>query len=99
MQKWLDDNDVLIYSKCKVGKSVVAERFVRSLNGKTYKKRQLMIVKLILVIIVLLVKNLYMLIIMLCLKNLNRVMKLLNLKWVIVIKKIFLINSVMETNP
>ena len=50
MQKWFDDNDVLIFWKYNGGKSVVSERFVRASNGKIDRKRQLMIVKLILVI-------------------------------------------------
>ena len=38
MQKWLDDNDILIYSTHIEGKSVVAERFIKSLKEKIYKK-------------------------------------------------------------
>ena len=34
MQKWLDDNDILMYSTHNEGKSVVAERFVRTLISK-----------------------------------------------------------------
>ena len=33
-QKWLDDNDILMYSTHNEGKSVVAERFVRTLISK-----------------------------------------------------------------
>ena len=33
MQKWLDDNDMLIYSTDIEGKLVVAERFIRTLQG------------------------------------------------------------------
>ena len=33
MQKWLGDNDILIYSTDIEGKSVVAERFIRTLKG------------------------------------------------------------------
>ena len=36
MQKWLDDNDILMYLTLNEGKSVVAERFLRTLNGKMY---------------------------------------------------------------
>ena len=37
MQKWLDDNDILMYLTCNEGKSVVAERFIRTLKGKHFK--------------------------------------------------------------
>ena len=52
MQEWLDNYDILMYftnngSKCK---SVRAERFIKTLKTKTYKKWQLMIPNLILVI-------------------------------------------------
>ena len=43
MQKWIEDNDILMYSTYIGGKSVVAEPF------KMCKKWQLMIVNLILV--------------------------------------------------
>ena len=36
-KKWLRDNDIFMYSTHNEGKSVVAERFVRTLNGKIYK--------------------------------------------------------------
>ena len=38
MQKWLDDNVISMYSSHNEGKLVVAERFIRSLRGKIYKK-------------------------------------------------------------
>ena len=38
MQKWLADNDTLINLTHNEGKSVVAERFIKALNVKTYKK-------------------------------------------------------------
>ena len=38
MQKWLDNNDILMYSTYNEGKSVIAERFIRTLKGKIYKK-------------------------------------------------------------
>ena len=50
MQKWLDDNYILMYSTYNEGKSVVAEKFIKTLNGKFCKKWQLIILKLILVI-------------------------------------------------
>ena len=39
MQKWLDDNNILIflYLTHNKGKSVVVERFIRTLKGKIYK--------------------------------------------------------------
>ena len=37
MQKWLDDNSILMYSTHNEGKSVVAERFIKSLKAKIYK--------------------------------------------------------------
>ena len=36
-KKWLSDNDNIIYSTYKEGKSVVAERFIRTLKNKLYK--------------------------------------------------------------
>ena len=38
MQKRLDDNDILMYSSHNEDKSVVTERFIRTLKGKIYKK-------------------------------------------------------------
>ena len=37
MQKWLNDNNILMYSTHNEVKSVVAERFIRTLKGKIYK--------------------------------------------------------------
>ena len=36
-KKWLEDNDVEMYSIHNEGKSVVAERFIRTLKTKIYK--------------------------------------------------------------
>ena len=36
MQKWLDDNDILMYSTHNEAKSVVAERFIRTLKRKSH---------------------------------------------------------------
>ena len=36
-KKWLSDNDIIMYSTYKEGKSVVAERFARTLKNKLYK--------------------------------------------------------------
>ena len=38
MQKWLDNNDILMYSTHKGGKLLVAERFIKTLKFKIYKK-------------------------------------------------------------
>ena len=43
MQKWFDKNDVLIYSTHNEGKSVIAERFIKTLKAKIHKKWQLII--------------------------------------------------------
>ena len=37
LKKWLRDNDIVIYSTHNEGKSVVAERFIRTLKSKIYK--------------------------------------------------------------
>ena len=36
-KKWLQDNDIVMYSAHNEGKSVVAERFIRTLKSKIYK--------------------------------------------------------------
>ena len=36
-KKWLQDNDIVMYSTHNEGKSVVAERFIRTLKSKVYK--------------------------------------------------------------
>ena len=38
MQKWSDNNDISMYSTHNEGKSVIAERFVKTLKAKIYKK-------------------------------------------------------------
>ena len=38
MQKWLDDNNTLIYLTYNEGKLVVAERFITILKSKPIKK-------------------------------------------------------------
>ena len=38
MQEWLDNNDILMYSAYNEGKSVIAERFTKTLKAKIYKK-------------------------------------------------------------
>ena len=36
-KKWLQDNDIVMYSTNNEGKSVVAERFIRTIKNKIYK--------------------------------------------------------------
>ena len=36
-KKWLSDNDIIMYSTYNEGKSVLAERFIRTLKNKLYK--------------------------------------------------------------
>ena len=38
MQEWLDNNDILMYLTHNEGKSVVDERFIKTLKAKIYKK-------------------------------------------------------------
>ena len=38
MQKWLDNKDILMYSTHNEGKSVIAERFIKTLKAKIYKQ-------------------------------------------------------------
>ena len=38
MKKWLDDNDILMYSTYNEGKLVIAERFIKTLKAHIYKK-------------------------------------------------------------
>ena len=47
MQKWLDENDILIYSTGNEDKAIVAERFIWILKSKIYNKWQQMIINLI----------------------------------------------------
>ena len=50
MQEWLDNNNISMYSIYNEGKSVIAERFIKTLKSKIYKKLQLMITNLIFLI-------------------------------------------------
>ena len=47
MQKWLHDNEILMYLSHNKGKSVVSGRFLRTLKIRIYKKRQLIIKNII----------------------------------------------------
>ena len=38
MQEWLENNNVLMYYTHNEGKSVIAERFIKTLKSKIYKK-------------------------------------------------------------
>ena len=46
MQEWLDNNDILMYAVHNEGNSVIAERFIKTLKSKIYKKSQLIIANL-----------------------------------------------------
>ena len=50
MQKWLDNNNFLMYPTHYEDKSVFAEKFIRKLKGKIYKNWQQIIVNLTFVI-------------------------------------------------
>ena len=41
MESWLDKNDIEMFSTHNDGKSVVAERFIRTLKNKIYKYKTL----------------------------------------------------------
>ena len=38
MQRWLENDDILMYSAHNEGNSVIAERFIKTLKAKVYKK-------------------------------------------------------------
>ena len=38
MQKWIDNNDILMYSTNNEGKSVIAEKFIKKSSTRIYKK-------------------------------------------------------------
>ena len=38
MQEWLENNDILIYSTQNEGNLIIAERFIKILRVKIYKK-------------------------------------------------------------
>ena len=37
MQEWLDNNDILMYLTHSGGKSIIDERFIRTLKAELYK--------------------------------------------------------------
>ena len=50
-QEWLDNNDILVYSTHNECKSVIAEKFRKTLKYQIYKKKlQLMVTNLIFLI-------------------------------------------------
>ena len=38
MQKWLNNNNISMYSRHNEGKSVIGERFIKTLKAKIHKK-------------------------------------------------------------
>ena len=71
MQVWFESDYILMYSTHNNGKSVIAERFIKTLKANIYEKMKLMNnnINTIIFIIILLIKNLLMLLILLWLKN------------------------------
>ena len=96
MQEWLDNNDILIYSTHNEGKSVIAERFIKTLKYKICKRMTVNDSKSFFpyfnkfvdqynnTYIILLIRNHLMAIIVLQLKILSQILKLPNLKQMIV---------------
>ena len=50
MQEWLDNNDILMYSRHTEGMSAIAERFIKTLKAKIHKTWQLIIANFIFLI-------------------------------------------------
>ena len=50
MQKWSDENNVLMYSNDNESRFLVADTFIKTLKAKIYKKEHQMIMTLILVV-------------------------------------------------
>ena len=38
MQEWLDNNGIIMYSTHNEGKSIITERFIKTVKSKIYKK-------------------------------------------------------------
>ena len=38
MQEWLDNNNILMYSTHTIGKSVIAESFIKTIKVKIFKE-------------------------------------------------------------
>ena len=95
MEEWLDNNYILTYFTYNEGKSVITERFIKTLKTKIYKEITANGSKLYLSYLEKLVdqynnndhhsinKILLMLIILLLLKKLKRIIKLPNLRLII----------------
>ena len=92
MQEWLENNDILIFYIHDEGKSVIAERFIKTLKTKIYKKVTANENKYYLPYLIKLVdqynntyhhsinKKLLILIILLWIKKLRQILKPLNIK-------------------
>ena len=50
MQEWLGNNNIVMHSTHNEGKSAIVEWFIKILKAKSYKKWQLIIVNIILLI-------------------------------------------------
>ena len=50
LQKWLDNKDILMYSTHNEDKSIIAKRFMKRLKANIFKKWQLIIVEVLLLI-------------------------------------------------
>ena len=95
MQEWLDNNNILMYSAHNVGKSVIAEWFIKTIKAKIFKEMTAHNSKSYLAYLNKLIdqynntyhhfiyKNLLMLIILLSLKKLSRILRLLNFRLMI----------------
>ena len=56
-KKWLKDNDISMYSTCNEGKSVVAERFIRTVKNKIYKDMTAISKRFILMLLIILLMS------------------------------------------
>ena len=72
MQKWLDNNDILMYSTYNEGTSVTTKKFIKTSKTKIYVKMtaNTQQINTLILIILLLAKNLLLLIILILVKKL-----------------------------
>ena len=72
MQKWLDNNDILMYSAYNEGTSVTTKKFIKTSKTKIYVKMtaNTQQINTLILIILLLAKNLSLLIILILVKKL-----------------------------
>ena len=72
MQKWLDNNDILMYSAYNEGTSVTTKKFIKTSKTKIYVKMtaNTQQINTLILIILLLAKNLLLLIILILVKKL-----------------------------